>query len=117
MNPILAIANIVLILLMLIALPIWLISKLRFPLKVKLVVGFNYLALLLILYMQLAIMAGLLGARQMTNRNLANLSARLQTEEPADLLAALKDWLNHDEATFYMLPESSSAVAAPKTTP
>ncbi len=101
---VMVIANLILIIMALLVLPVWLLHRLTLPKRVKLVVGFNYFALLLILYLQLAMMAGLTGLRKRLNYNLSNLSARLQTESVQELLPDLSAWLESDRSRGFLLP-------------
>lgn len=118
--PILFFGYVVILLMIFLVLPVWVIIRLKLSKWTKLLLGFNYFALLLTLFMQIGATGSLVVANGVAKSNLETLIRILRTEPPATVTAALGEYLAHDEGTYYLLavkfpePKENEPAPAPK---
>ncbi len=103
--PVLYLGFVIIVLMAFLVAPFMLIRKLELPRWQKIMLGFNYYALLLILCTHLGSMGSLRIAGEVARANLETLARVLKTEPVEDVTAALEEYLGHDEGSFYLLME------------
>lgn len=119
-SPVLLFAYVILLLMIFLVLPVWAVCRLKLPKWTKILLGFNYFALLLTLYIQIEATGSLFVANGVAKNNLETLIRILRTEPSAKVTAALGEYLAHDEGTYYLLsgkfpePKAGNAAPAPK---
>jgi|GEM_PF-1738149 len=104
-TPILSLGFLIVLLVVFLAVPFWIILRLKLPRWQKGLLGFNYYALLLIFSMQAGAMGSLAVANAVAKRNLETLIRVLRTEPVAKVTAALDEYLVHDEGSYYLLSD------------
>lgn len=68
-SPILILANLLILMMVFLVVPVWIIVRLKQPSWTKLLLGFNYFALLIILFVQISAMGSLFHANQVAKKN------------------------------------------------
>ena len=86
-SPILILANLLILMMVFLVVPVWIIVRLKQPSWTKLLLGFNYFALLIILFVQISAMGSLFHANQVAKKNCEALIRALRNE-PAEKVAA-----------------------------
>ena len=87
-SPILILANLLILMMVFLVVPVWIIVRLKQPPWTKLLLGFNYFALLIILFVQISAMGSLFHANQVAKKNCEALILSLRND-PAEKVAAL----------------------------
>ena len=104
-SPILILANLLILMMVFLVVPVWIIVRLKQPPWTKLLLGFNYFALLIILFVQISAMGSLFHANQVAKKNCEALIRALRNEPGEKVAAVLEEYLAHDEGSYFLLAE------------
>ena len=116
-SPILILANLLILMMVFLVVPVWIIVRLKQPPWTKLLLGFNYFALLIILFVQISAMGSLFHANQVAKKNCEALIRALRNEPAEKVAAVLEEYLAHDEGSYFLLAERCPEQEEPAISP
>lgn len=118
-SPMLFLCFLVILLVIFLAVPAGIILRSPLPKWQKMILGFNYYALLLIFCTHVGSLGSLHVANGVAKNNLETLIRILRSEPKEKVTAALEEYLAHDESSYYLLvekfPEPENSQFQPET--
>ncbi|MBS1371029.1 MAG: hypothetical protein HPZ91_13835 [Lentisphaeria bacterium] len=104
-SPVMVLANLLIVMMVFLVMPVWIIVRVKLPRWSKLMLGFNYFALLVIITMHIGATGSLFRANRAAKENMEVLIRELRSRPAAEIVPVLDDCLAHDEESYFLLSE------------